>query len=260
MTRLIPTVAILGLLTLTTACDDNTPAPTGAEPKTMIGKAVGEAVDEARRELATENIDLSTGVAAPKGEITPQGDLLIGGKAVAIDAKQRVLLLDYRKQVVSIAEVGMSIGVQGADLAGKAIGDAIGSIFAGGTDELEKKVEAEAKGIEKSAGKLCEMLPGLLTRQEALAQALPAFKPYATMTQKDVDDCRDGNGNGGEAVGKAIEKAMNGKVNIDFDGGDESDGHMNAAEEAEAAGAERAAKTEDATKAESAAKAESAKH
>lgn len=250
MTRLIPTVAILGLLTLTTACGDrtSTPAASGTEPKTMIGKAVHEATDEARRELATENIGLSTGVNMPKGEITPQGDLLIGGEPTTIDAKQRALLLDYRKRIVEIAETGMTIGVQGADLAGKAIGDVIGSVFSGNTDEVEKKIEAEAKGIEKSADRLCALLPGLLSSQEALAQSLPAFKPYATMTQKDVDECRTENLNGGEAVGQAIESAFNGKVKIDVnvDGPSnegKSDGGMNAAEEAEAASAETGAKT-----------------
>ncbi|MCC7249867.1 MAG: hypothetical protein IT473_14690 [Lysobacter sp.] len=254
MTRLIPTVAILGLLTLTTACGDKTsaPAPSGTEPKTMIGKAVGGAIDKARSKLAEENIGLSGAEGQPKAEITPQGDLLIGGKATTIDAKQRALLLEHRKRIVAVAEAGMAIGVQGADLAGKAIGNAIGSIFSGDTEELEKKIEAEGKNIEKSASLLCDLLPPLLTSQQTLAEALSAFKPYATMTQKDVDECRTdtGDGNGGDVVDKVIEDAFNGKIDIDVNHGDDgkSDSGMNAAEEAEAAGAAGPAKAAESEK------------
>lgn len=247
MTRFIPTAAILGLLTLTTACGDkaSAPAPSGTEPKTMIGKAVGGALDKARSKLAEENIGLFGAEGQPKAEITPQGDLLIGGKATTIDAKQRELLLEHRKRIVAVAEAGMAIGVQGADLAGKAIGNAIGSIFSGDTEELEKKIEAEGKNIEKSANLLCDLLPPLLTSQQTLAEALPAFKPYATMTQKDVDECRTetGDGHGGEIVGKVIESAFNDNIDIKVNVDDEtSGGGMNAAQEAEAAGAATPAK------------------
>jgi hypothetical protein len=32
-------------------------------------------------------------------------------------------------------------------------------------------------------------MPAMLASQQALAASLPAFKPYATMDQSDVDDC-----------------------------------------------------------------------
>ncbi len=234
---------ILVFTALLTACGDSDPATatssSGTEPKTAIGKAAGKAIDEARRELATEHVGLSSNDGKSKAEITPKGDLLIDGKAIAIDGQQRALLLDYRKRTHAVAEAGMDVGVQGADLAGKAIGEAIGSIFSGDSEQVEKKIEAEAKGIEASAAKLCELLPSLLEAQNKLAASLPAFKPFANMTQADVEECRvDGNDkNGGEAIGKAIESAFNQKVDVkvDIDTGP-SDG-KNAAEEAETASA-----------------------
>ena len=30
----------------------------------------------------------------------------------------------------------------------------------------------------------------MMTEQQKLAAILPAFKPYATMTEKDISDCR----------------------------------------------------------------------
>ena len=83
----------------------------------------------------------------------------------------------------------MAIGIKGADLAGKAVGEAFGAIFGGDEKASEARMEAEGKKIEADAMKLCAQLPPMLATQQQLAAALPAFKPYATMTQEDIDDC-----------------------------------------------------------------------
>lgn len=169
-------------------------------PQTAVGRQVERAMAEARRELATENISLNNGFAIgsqsrkdrsnlPKAEITPTGDLLIEGKAVAIDPAQRALLLQYRGEIIAVAEAGMAIGVKGADLGMQAAGAAIAGIFSGNADQVGQKVEAQASKIEAEALKLCEGLAPLLATQTRLAAALPAFVPYARLTQADVDDC-----------------------------------------------------------------------
>jgi hypothetical protein len=91
----------------------------------------------------------------------------------------------------------MTIGAQGANIAGHAVSGAIGAIFGGkdGEKEFEKKMEAEAAKIEAEAMKLCTRLPALMAGQQALAASLPEFKPYARMTQADIEDC-------GKDVGK----------------------------------------------------------
>jgi hypothetical protein len=101
------------------------------------------------------------------------------------------MLLQYRGQIIAIADAGMTLGSKGAELAGKAIGESLGALFSGNTDEIEKRVEAEAGKIEAEAKLLCRQLPPMLATQQKLAASLPQFKPYATMTQDDVDDCAD---------------------------------------------------------------------
>jgi hypothetical protein len=190
------------------------PAPPVASGNdSFIGRHVGGVIEQARKELATQNISISDGMninvngrqwttgdsRLPKAEITPKGDLLIEGKAVAITAAQRADLLAYRGQIIGIAEAGMAIGAQGANIAGHAVSGAIGAIFGGkgGEKEFEKKIEAEAAKIEAEAMKLCTRLPALMAGQQALAAALPEFKPYARMTQDDIDECgKDGRNNG----------------------------------------------------------------
>lgn len=177
-------------------------------PKTVIGRQVEKAISKAREELATTNISIGDGFdiningnkvhrpeGLPKAEITPQGDLLIAGKAMQINAAQRAELLQYRAHIIAIAGTGMAIGAKGADLASKAVGEAIGAIFNGDEKGLEARMEAEGRKIEAEALKICAELPPLLATQQRLSASLPAFKPYATMTQDDIDDC-------GKEVGK----------------------------------------------------------
>ena len=211
----IRTFACTALIASLAACQGNTPSPSTAskppapshEPESALGRVVHKEIRKAREKLATENISLKSGVRfngkgsvdidtndsnddRPEAEITPKGDLLIEGKAVAINNGQRALLLGHRAQIIGIAETGMDIGVQGADLAAKAMGEAFKGILSGKSEqEIEKSVEAEAAGIKQSAAKLCARLPGLLDSQQQLAATLPEFKPYATMTQEDIDDC-----------------------------------------------------------------------
>ncbi|MDI1253254.1 DUF2884 family protein [Thermomonas sp.] len=190
------------------------PAPPAASAATsMIGRHVEKAINEARAELRTKNISISDGfnininghkihrsdANLPKAEITPQGDLLIEGKTVAVTPAQRQQLLAYRGQIIGVAEAGMAIGAKGADIAGEALGGVVGAIFGGkdGEKDFEQRMEAQGKRIEAEAMRLCTQMPALLASQQALSASIPEFKPYARMTQEDIDDCgKDGKDKG----------------------------------------------------------------
>lgn len=163
------------------------------ETHSMLGDVVGKAMDEARSEIRTGNISISAeSHDLPKAEISPQGNLLIDGRQVDTTPAQRVLLLGYRSHVVGVAESGMDIGLQGADLAAKAMGEAFKGMFTGKSEaEIEKSIESEADGIKVAAVQLCDRLPAMLASQRQLAAALPEFAPYATMDESDIDDCMD---------------------------------------------------------------------
>lgn len=173
-----------------------------ASEKTSSGISgeIHKAMQGAKRELATRNIDVNSvhindsshrdKDSRPRAEITPQGELLIAGKKVAATPAQQTLLLNYRKEIIGIAETGMDIGTQGADLGMHAAKEAIWGALAGKSDkDIEAAIKPQTDKIQTAALKLCQRLPDLLSTQQALAAAMPAFKPYATMEQKDVDDC-----------------------------------------------------------------------
>ena len=168
-------------------------------PSSWVARRVDDAMQQARRELATRNIDVDTvhvgnslrlGRTTSKAQITPQGDLLIDGKKVAATPEQQALLLDYRHRVIAIAEAGMEIGTQGADLGMHAASAALSGVFSGKSDkEIEAAIKPQTDRIQAAALELCKRLPDLHAAQQQLATAMPAFKPYATMTQEDVQDC-----------------------------------------------------------------------
>ena len=209
----------IALLASLAACQDKAPATSTAsagkpaEPGGLAGM-IGAQMDKARAEMETKNISIGNGVhininghevnapdnGAPHAEITPQGDLLIAGKAVEVTPAQRKLLLEYRGEVIGVASAGMEIGKQGVDIAGKAINTAVASIFNGKSDQAEQEMKAQGERIEAAAMKLCDQMQPMLKTQQELAASLPAFQPYANLKQADIDDCRKHDKGKGAAV------------------------------------------------------------
>jgi cobalamin biosynthesis protein CobT len=180
---------------------------------TLIGAEIQKGIDKAKQELLTKDIDVTNvhsgshhhdSNSRPKAAITPDGQLVIEGRRVDATPEQHALLLDYRQQIIGIATAGMDIGASSADMGLGIAKDAIFGKLSGKSDkEIEADIKPQTDKIEAAAVKLCKRMPELMVSQQKLAAAMPAFQPYATMTQKDIDDCgkhTDENGKQGFAV------------------------------------------------------------
>ncbi|MFT4197164.1 MAG: hypothetical protein QM601_04530 [Pseudoxanthomonas sp.] len=196
------------------------------QPTGVIGKALDQAskglqqaskemddaqkeIDQAKQKLASENLSLNRGhvliiqghnivtghgqAGLAKAEITPAGDLLIDGKAVATTPEQKQLVLAYRAQLIGIASAGIAIGMEGAKVGIDAAASVLASLAGGGSADAAGKQAAQSakERIKPQVEKLCGQLPDLLKAQQALAATLPEFRPYASMTESDVKDCTD---------------------------------------------------------------------
>ncbi len=166
-------VAVAAMLAMVAAC----------KPSTTIDTDTGNISAGLGGELTIK------AAGQPDARITRDGELFIDGKPVALDAPQRDLVKAYYGQLHGITQTGIAIGKQGTQLAGKAVGAAIGGVLSGNTEDIDAKVEAEAKKIEAEAKKICTHLTGLKAAQDELAAQVPAFKPYANLDQSDIDDC-----------------------------------------------------------------------
>lgn len=189
-------------------------------PGSDIGKEISQELADARiemraematarEELRTGNLELDHGMRfsgsdrkhqdkdlhhdLPPAEITPQGDLLVDGKAVAIDAGQRKQLLAYRQQVIAIALSGIDVGERSAEAALEMVDSSwVALLFNAMTGRLERKVERMVmEQVQPAVLAICARLPDVMASQQRLASQLPAFQPYANLEQADIDGCED---------------------------------------------------------------------
>lgn len=158
----------------------------------QLAAQAGKVTRDIRAEMSTKNLGVGVAHGLPKAEITPEGDLLIDGKSLSLDAAQRELALAYRGHVAEIAAAGAEVGLQGAALATGAMSGAVAAALAGDGEAFGKKMEAEGEKIRAAAAKLCDRVPALLAAQAALAEAVPEFKPYAERSGIEIDGCKDG--------------------------------------------------------------------
>src|SRR3546814_286409 len=193
-------VLLLACLVLLGACSRDEPPAAQAPANESADTALGKVAEKVRTKLEHENITLSSSDAEAKAEITPQGDLLIGGKEVAPDEAQRALLLEYRAGIIAVAAAGTDSWMKGADFGLRTAGKALRGVFSGNSDEIEAEIEADAREFEAQARKICEHLSPMLETQQQLVETLPEFKPYATMDQSDIDDCLDDTQGAGAAA------------------------------------------------------------
>ena len=204
--RILLTTA-LALLVLPLGAQAGT---TGSEVSQELAEARREVktdLSKARAELDTENLEVgnsfrfgkdgkrkpSSDNTLPKAEITPGGDFLIEGKAVAIDAKQRQQLLSYRGLVVDIAKDGIEAGETAAMATIEAADVSMFRLIVGGlSGSLERRIERTVKQhIEPMVRQICRRLPEVLASQQQLSASLPEFRPYATIEPDDVEDCEN---------------------------------------------------------------------
>lgn len=151
-------------------------------------------LDAASRKLAANNVTLTAdGGNVPDAAITPQGDFLIAGKPVALSRQQRKEVAAYRAQYIGIAREGIAIGHEGVEVGRRAVVPmAFAALFGASDDEIEASMNQRLDGVREATKKLCGRLPRMMATQQQLAADLPAFQPYATLTQEDIDECREG--------------------------------------------------------------------
>ena len=190
-------------------------SPLAANAGTVRGEVARDLADaraevradlaEERAKLENENLSLRDGLrfgrgdredaaqrdALPEAEITANGDLIVDGKAVALDDGQRRQLRAYRGQVIALAKLGIDAGERAAMLAIDATDVGLFRlVFGAMTGSLERKVKATVvREIQPAVLQICRSLPALRDSQQALAGTVPEFRPYATLEEDDVADC-----------------------------------------------------------------------
>lgn len=87
-------------------------------------------------------------------------------------------------QAIAVSRKDMAVGM------GAAVPLAFAALFGGSDKEIDQHMNARLSGVYADAAKICNRLPAVMAAQQQLTRDLPAFKPYATLTQKNIDGCR----------------------------------------------------------------------
>lgn len=165
-----------------------------AEQQADLGARIQDQVRtemaKAAEKLASEQFELNAD-GLPAASISAEGVLSIDGKPLPLTPQQQALALQYRQQIQAIAAEGMQIGLQGAELGVGAAASALGGVISGkDAGQIEAEIQDKAAGLRQAAAQLCDRLPALVQAGQALAAAVPEFAPYATVTGKSVEQCR----------------------------------------------------------------------
>ncbi len=125
-----------------------------------------------------------------KARIGANGDLTIDGRAVAIDDAQRRELVAYHGAARQLRTNAVATGREGVKLAKDVVGDVLAGIAKGDTSGIERTAELRAENVKRAAARLCDDLGAMRAAQDRLASTLDAFRPFATIDQSALDDCR----------------------------------------------------------------------
>lgn len=164
-----------------------------AEPgiSEKIQNQIRQAGDKVRQEIAEKGITLQAD-GLPEARIDAAGQLHIDGKPVALDAQQQALLEAYRDQLQTLASAGVDIGLQGAELGVGAAASALGGLLRGeDAASVEAGIQAQAEGVRQAARQLCDHLPGLIEKQDAMVAVIPQLAGYVRVDAADVTRCRE---------------------------------------------------------------------
>lgn len=132
------------------------------------------------------------GKGTAKARVAADGSLTIGGAAVAVTDGQRADLIRLRKGAEQMVQHGFDTGKAGVRVGTAAAGAALESIARGDSKGVQAAVDEKVKIVKQSVGRLCDDLGAVRDAEQAVAAALPAFRPYVTTSAADVADCRKG--------------------------------------------------------------------
>lgn len=155
-----------------------------------IQDEIDGSIAEARAELHRDPLALQA-EGRPEAAITPAGTFTIAGEPVATDAGQRRALLDYRTAMIAYADAALDVAAEEAGpLATRATTWALVGLFTGSGEWADRRITAGSARLENRVRHLCPELLRAWSAEAELASVLPEFAPYASLEQRDINDCQ----------------------------------------------------------------------
>ena len=140
-------------------------------------------------DLEGDSVRIVAGGTDQVAHVGSDGSLRIGEKTVDASSETTAALRQYYADAVAVEDHGVAIGVAGAKFGVATAKDVIHGLFTGTAEEAGKRADEGAKALVAKVKALCDRVDSMYKAQQAAAAGLPAFKPYAVISQHQVDDC-----------------------------------------------------------------------
>jgi hypothetical protein len=124
-----------------------------------------------------------------RARVSGEGKLSIGGADVAVTPQAQAALAQYNADGVAFTDQAKDLGVESADFALHTIGQVFKGLLHGTADEAGSEADRGAQVIDAKARLLCQRLDEWRKAQDAAAQAVPEFKPYAVIDADEAREC-----------------------------------------------------------------------
>ena len=124
-----------------------------------------------------------------RAQVSGEGKLNIGGADVAVTPQAQAALAQYNADGVAFTDQAKDLGVESADFALHTIGQVFKGLLHGTADEAGSEADRGAQVIDAKARLLCQRLDEWRKAQDAAAQAVPEFRPYAVIGADEAREC-----------------------------------------------------------------------
>jgi len=126
--------------------------------------------------------------------VSSTGGLRIGDADIAVSPQGQAALEHYNATAQIFTDQAMNLGLDSADFALHTLGQVFEGLVQGTPDRAGREAEQGSRVIEARARGLCLRIQEWRLAQDAAAEAVPAFRPYAVIRGEDLDDCQAGPG------------------------------------------------------------------
>ncbi|HVI60182.1 MAG TPA: hypothetical protein VM619_15090 [Luteimonas sp.] len=155
-----------------------------------IDREIDASIAQARTELHRDPMMLHA-KGQPDAAITPDGAFTIRGEAVATSGVQREALRDYRAAMVAYGDAALDASAKEAGpLARRSMRRALFGALTGTEERQDRRIDEDSARLESRLRGLCPEVARARSAQQALADALPRFRPYANPELEDAEQCR----------------------------------------------------------------------
>lgn len=144
-------------------------------------------IEAERAALHAEPLELDA-TGRPDASIAPSGAVTIGERALMLTDAQRAEAASYRDAVLDLVDLTLD---DTKSLTNRAMVTALLGVVTGLGDQAERHIESQAREIAHTP-EFCGLLDNVRQRQDRMVRSVDELRPYADISEQDVDDCVGG--------------------------------------------------------------------